>query len=68
MAENQVGIDVVARLDGLRAELAKIPDIGGKAARELTAQVSKEIRAAEKAAASSAAEIVGAEQVKFSHR
>lgn len=50
MADNAVGIDIVARLDGLRAELAKIPDIGGKAARELTGVLAKEIRNTEKAA------------------
>lgn len=50
MAENAVGIDLVANLSGLRSELAKIPDIGGKAAREMTAQLSKEFKAAERAA------------------
>ena len=50
MANPQVGIDIIARLDKFKAELAKIPDIGGKEARALTAQLSKEIRAAERAA------------------
>lgn len=50
MAENVIGIDIVARLDDFRAELAKIPDIGGKEAKALTAQLSKEIKAAESAA------------------
>lgn len=44
------GIDIVARLDKFRAEMAQIPDIGGKEAKALTAQLSKEIRAAELAA------------------
>jgi hypothetical protein len=48
------GIDIVARLDQFRAELAKIPDIGGKEAKALAAQMSKEIRAAEKAALAAA--------------
>lgn len=50
MADNVVGIDIVARLDSFRAELAKIPDIGAAEAKALTAQLSKEIRGAEKAA------------------
>jgi len=48
------GIDIVARLDQFRAELAKIPNIGGKEAKALAAQMSKEIRAAEKAALAAA--------------
>lgn len=57
------GIDVVARLDAFRAELAKIPDIGGKEARALTAQLSREIKRSEKAsrdAAKAAREHAGA--------
>ena len=49
MANPVVGIDVVARLDGLRKQLAEIPDIGGKAAKDLTAQLSKEIKSMEAA-------------------
>jgi hypothetical protein len=45
-----VGIDVVARLDALRADLAKIPEVGGAAAKQLTAELSKQIKQAEKAA------------------
>lgn len=47
---NTVGLDIVARLDQFRAEMAKVPDIGGKAAKEMAAQLSKEIKAAEAAA------------------
>lgn len=50
MAENVVGIDIVARLDNFRAQLAEIPNIGGKEAKSLVAQLSKEIKAAERAA------------------
>lgn len=49
MAE-QVGIDIAARLDNFRAELAKIPEIGGKEAKALAGQLSREIRQAEQAA------------------
>lgn len=50
MATNEVvGIDIVARLDGFRAELAKIPDIGSKEAKSLTAQLSREIKKSERA-------------------
>ena len=52
--ENQVGIDIVARLDQFRADMAKIPDIGGKEAKALAAQLSKEIKSAERAARSAA--------------
>jgi hypothetical protein len=48
------GIDIVARLDQFRAELAKIPDIGGKEAKALAAQMSKEIRGAERASLAAA--------------
>jgi len=48
------GIDIVARLDQFRAELAKIPDIGGKEAKALAAQMSKEIKAAERASLAAA--------------
>jgi len=50
MAENVVGIDIVARLDSFRAELAKIPEIGASEAKALTAGLAKEIKNAEKAA------------------
>lgn len=49
MAENVVGIDIVARLDAFRSELAKIPDIGAAEAKTLAAALSKEIKAAETA-------------------
>lgn len=49
MAEHVIGIDIVARLDAFRAELAKIPDIGGREAKALTAALSREVKAAEKA-------------------
>ncbi len=54
MANEVVGIDIVARLDGFREELAKIPDIGGKEAKQLAAQLSREIKGAERAAKSAA--------------
>lgn len=50
MANEVVGIDIVARLDGFREELSKIPDIGGKEARQLASQLSREIKATERAA------------------
>lgn len=50
MADSVIGIDVVARIDNLRAELAKIPDIGAGEAKALTAQLAKEIKGAERAA------------------
>jgi hypothetical protein len=49
VANEVVGIDIVARLDGFREELAKIPDIGSKEAKQLAAQLSREIKAAERA-------------------
>lgn len=48
MAET-IGIDIVARLDRFQAELERIPDIGGKQAKALAGQLSREIRAAERA-------------------
>ena len=50
MANPVAGIDIVARLDQFRADLAAIPDIGGDAAKDLARKLSKEIKAAEKAA------------------
>lgn len=47
---NTVGIDIVARLDNFKAELAKIPGIGQAEARTLASKLSKEIKSAEKAA------------------
>ncbi len=54
MSNPVAGIDIVARLDQFRAELAKIPDIGGKEAKALAAQMSKEIRGAERASLAAA--------------
>lgn len=57
MATNEVvGIDIVARLDGFRAELAKIPDIGSKEAKALTSQLSREIKKSERASKQAAAQ------------
>lgn len=42
-------IDIIARLAKFEEELAKIPDIGGKEARALAGQISREIRSAERA-------------------
>jgi len=50
MANEVVGIDIVARLDRFRKEMAEIPDIGAKEARALTGQLSREIKKAERAA------------------
>lgn len=50
MASNEVvGIDIVARLDDFRSELAKIPDIGAREAKALTSQLSREIKSMERA-------------------
>ena len=54
MANEVVGIDIVARLDAFRAELGKIPDIGAREAKGLTAALSREIRAAERASKNAA--------------
>lgn len=54
MANEVVGIDIIARLDGFREELAKIPDIGSKEAKQLAAQLSREIKSAERASARAA--------------
>jgi len=50
VANEVVGLDVVARLDGFREELAKIPEIGAKEAKQLASQLSRELKAAERAA------------------
>lgn len=50
MSNPVAGIDIVARLDGFRRQLEEIPDIGGKEARALTRELSKEIRGLERAA------------------
>ncbi len=49
MGNEVVGIDIVARLDGFRSELAKIPDIGGKEAKALVGQLARQIKSAEQA-------------------
>lgn len=54
MADNEVGIDIRARLDRFRQDMATIPDIGGKEAKALAAQLQKDIRAAERAARAAA--------------
>jgi hypothetical protein len=54
MSNPVAGIDIVARLDQFKADLAKIPDIGGKEAKALAAQMSKEIKAAERASLAAA--------------
>ncbi len=55
MAENVIGIDIVARLDQFRAEMEKLPDITSAQAKAMSAQLSKEIKAAEAAAKRAAA-------------
>ena len=54
MANPVIGIDVTARLDGLRDELNKVPGLGNAAAKNLVSQLSREIKAAEKASKSAA--------------
>ncbi len=54
MANEVVGIDVVAKLDQFRSELAKIPEIGGDNAKALVSQLSREIKKAEQAATKAA--------------
>lgn len=49
MAENELGVDVRARLDKFRADMAAIPGIGEKEAKALAAQLSKELKAVERA-------------------
>jgi hypothetical protein len=49
MSNPVIGVDVVASLDGFRAELAKIPDIGADEAKALAARMNKEIQALTKA-------------------
>ena len=44
MANPTVAIDITARLDGLRQELAKMPEIGAAAAKQMTAAMAKDIR------------------------
>lgn len=50
MANEVIGIDVEVKLDQLKAELGKIPDIGEKNARALVGNLSRELKKAEKAA------------------
>jgi hypothetical protein len=50
VAENEViGIGIEAKLEAFRQDMATIPGIGGKEAKALAAQLSQEIKAAEKA-------------------
>lgn len=44
-----VGVDVIARLDSFERAMATMPDIGGKAAREMVGKISKELKAKTKA-------------------
>ena len=53
MANVELSVD--ANLAGLRAELAKIPEIGAAQAKLLTAELNKSIKASERAAKSAAA-------------
>jgi len=54
VANEVIGIDIVARLDQFRAELGKIPDIGAKDARQLVTALSREIKGAERASKAAA--------------
>jgi hypothetical protein len=54
-AEPVVGISAEIRLEQLRQQLAAIPELGSEAAKDLTRQLSKELKAAEAAARKAAA-------------
>jgi hypothetical protein len=50
MPNEVVGIDIVAKLDGFRKEMATLPTTAGSEGKKLAVQLSREIKAAEKAA------------------
>jgi hypothetical protein len=54
MANETIAIDVVARLDQLKAELNSIPGVGDKAAKALVANLERELKKANAAAKSTA--------------
>jgi hypothetical protein len=54
-----VGVEWVAKLDAFRAELAKVPDIGGKEARTLVGQLDRQMKRAEKSARDAAKQTKG---------
>ena len=55
MADNSViGIDVVARLDQFRAEMAKLPGITAADAKAMSAELNKSIQSATRNAAAAA--------------
>lgn len=49
-----IGVDWAVRLDSLKNQMAQVPGIGAKEAKALTAQLSREMRAAEAAASKAA--------------
>lgn len=49
MSNPTVGIDITARLDHFRAELEKARELGGDAAKDIMRQLTREVKAAEKA-------------------
>lgn len=55
MANEVVGIDIVARLDKFRTEMAQLPVTASKEAKAMTLALSREIKAAEAAAKKAAA-------------
>ena len=56
MANEVVGIDIVAKVDGLKAELSKLAPGMEKEAKAMVAALEKELKRAEKAAKSAASE------------
>jgi len=55
MATETIAIDVVARLDQLKKELASIPDVGAKAAKGLVSNLERELKKANASAAQTGA-------------
>ena len=62
MANPTVAIDITARLDGLKAELAKMEGLGQQAAKQLTGALAKDIRANTQALKGQTAEAARAAQ------
>lgn len=54
MADTTLSIGVIAELDAFKRSLAELPGIGAQEARDLAAGIRRELRSAERAAASSA--------------
>jgi len=54
LASETIGIGIEARLEAFKSQLAEIPGIGAKEAKELATKLSQEIKAAEKASKAAA--------------